>query len=149
MVAFVDWRDRKVPDSWTDVQQQCEREIEQRRLQFTRAKGIQFFLVVSESASAQLRSDLARVGIWIFVTALREPLEMVGDQIVEGLREQAHALNRFRPGSQISSARQPIGAAERQAYSSNPPGFDRQAFELYLRQLTQPWVEDDSWRSET
>jgi len=82
--------------------------------------------------------------------------------LLDRFKRQLNVIRAADPQDQVASGRIGIAASESEIssaqttrhrtespYAQKPPGFNQAAFDERLRQLQQPWRDEDAWKADT
>lgn len=122
-------------------------------------RGLRGLVIATSQSSDALAISLASRGIMLIVGNASDSLAMLLDRFKTQLNviRAAGAQGAREPvlGSGIAtsapsgSAGEVIRPGTESPYAQRPPWFDQTVFDQRLRQLQQPWREEEAWKSET
>lgn len=115
-------------------------------------------VIAAPQRSDGLALSLARRGIMLIVGS---PLTSLS-ALLDRFKRQLNVIRAADRQGEIASGRIGIAASApgralaqmtqhvtESPYAQSPPGFSRAAFDERLRQLQQPWRDEDAWKSDT
>jgi hypothetical protein len=118
-----------------------------------RPVGLHALVITEPQSSDSLALALARQGVHVIVgehdVPVWTPLERFREQLrVISAAGSFSGLPRASAGTTGGSSSY-NGTRSESPYAQYPPWFDQAAFDERIRELQQPWRDEDAWKSET
>jgi hypothetical protein len=115
--------------------------------------GLGALLITTPQSSDAFALALARRGIQLIAAPAEVPISTLIDRFREQLR-QIGTAGSFICATTVSAGRPDTPQSQRpprseSPYAQYPPWFDQAAFDQRMRELQQPWRDEDGWKSES